>query len=99
MAGPIDFSDAELMDFEMQGKDALARIHVKDGNGTGSTLELRWTINNVWRKGNDLVTGAPLYIVQASNPNMRLVSFDRKLRKPTLRPPGPGAGSPGVGTA
>jgi hypothetical protein len=96
MAG-IDFSDAELMDFEIQGKEAMARIRIKDGDGTGSILEIRWTLNNVWRKGNDPNTGAPNYIIQASAPNVRLVSFDKKLRKPALKPPGPAEGTKGTG--
>jgi hypothetical protein len=95
----VDFSDAELLDFEIQGKEAMVRVRVKDGDATGATIEVRWLITNVWRKGNDPNTGAPNYIIQASNPSMRLVSFDKKLRKATLKPPGSGEGTKGAGFA
>lgn len=80
------------MEFEIQGKEGVTRIRV----GEGATLELRLIVNNVYRKGNDPATGVPLYIVQ-SQTTMRLVNFDKKLRKPVLKQPGPGEGSPGTG--
>ncbi|MCI4332605.1 MAG: hypothetical protein L3K01_02575 [Thermoplasmata archaeon] len=95
----VDLSDAELMEFEVQGKEAMVRIRVMDGKDSGAVLEIRWTINNVWRKGNDPNTGAPNYIINSANPNVRLVSFDKKLRRAGLRQPGPSEGTKGAGVA
>ena len=94
MAAPkLDLSDAELVDFRIEGKEPMVRIRVEEG----ATLELRWMITNVYRKGNDPATGVPVYILQSSSPIMRLVNYDKKLRKAALKQPGPDEGSASVG--
>ncbi|HEV2316131.1 MAG TPA: hypothetical protein VGV89_00960 [Thermoplasmata archaeon] len=73
---PVDLGDAELVDWRVEGKEAMVRIRIEEG----ATIELRFLITNVYRIGNDPNTGAPNYLVQSQN-LMRLVNFDKKLRR------------------
>ena len=90
-SGP-DLSNAELVDFELQGKEGVTRIRIAEG----ATMEGRLIINNVYRTGNDPNTGAPTYHINAAI-MFRMVNFDKKLKKPVLRQPGPNSGTPSVG--
>ncbi|HEV2429585.1 MAG TPA: hypothetical protein VGV64_07060, partial [Thermoplasmata archaeon] len=73
---PVDLGDAELVDWRVEGKEAMVRIRIEEG----ATIELRFLITNVYRIGNDPNTGAPNDLVQSQN-LMRLVNFDKKLRR------------------
>jgi hypothetical protein len=89
---PPDLSTAELAEWELEGKEARARVRVKEG----ATLELRVVITGVLRLGNDQITGLPIYNLQWQ-PVVSLVNCDKKLRKAPLRPPGPGQGTATTG--
>ena len=89
-----DLSTAELMEWELEGKEPRARIRIKEG----ATLELRVVITQILRMGNDPNTGLPIYNV-SWQPVISLVNSDKKLRKAALRQPGPGQGSAGTGMA
>jgi hypothetical protein len=73
---PADLSKAELVEWRVEGKEAMVRIRIEEG----ATIELRFLITNVYRLGNDPNTGTPTYLVQSQN-LMRLVNYDKKLRK------------------
>jgi len=93
MAGqPPDLANAELVEFEVQGKEGVTRIRIAEG----ATMEGRFIVNNVYRTGNDPTTGAPVYHINGQL-LIRMVNFDKKLKKPVLKQPGPKGGTPTVG--
>jgi hypothetical protein len=91
-AGQPDLSNAEQVDYEIEGKEGRTRIRIKEG----ATLEMRSVVTGVFRIGNDPNTGLPTYFVGSAN-IVALVNSDKKLRKAVLRQPGKGEGSPSVG--
>lgn len=91
---PVDLSKAELVDWEVEGKEGRTRIRVAEG----ATLEIRQIITGVMRVGNDPITGLPTYNVNAQV-TISLVNCDKKLRKAPLKQLGPSEGSPSTGVA
>jgi hypothetical protein len=88
----VDLSKAELVEWEVEGKEGRTRIRV----GEGATLEVRQIITGVMRIGNDPNTGLPTYNVSAQV-TISLVSCDKRLRKPVLKQPGAGEGTASTG--
>lgn len=91
---PVDLSKAELVDWEVEGREGRTRIRVKEG----ATLEVRQVITGVMRIGNDPNTGLPTYNVQTQL-TISLVNCDKKLRKSALKQPTSTEGTPGTGVA
>ncbi|MDE1819789.1 MAG: hypothetical protein KGJ23_02225 [Euryarchaeota archaeon] len=79
--GPPDLSNAELVDFTVESGENRVRLKLKDG----SVVEIRVEINQVFRVGNDPVTGLPQYV--AISPTfLRIVSCPKELRRAPLKP-------------
>lgn len=93
-AQPMDMARAEIVDWEIEGKEGKTRIRVAEG----ATLEVRAVITGVLRLGNDPNTGLPIYNIQWQNV-VSLVNCDKKLRKQPLKQPGPGEGTANTGMA
>ncbi|MCL5785077.1 MAG: hypothetical protein M1151_00200 [Candidatus Thermoplasmatota archaeon] len=55
--------DAEVVDFEIEKESNWSVVKLADG----SKLEIKMEIVSILRAGNDLNTGLPLYMVQATN--------------------------------
>jgi hypothetical protein len=83
---PPDLSNAEIVDFTVEGGENRVRLKLADG----SVLEVKMEITSILRVGHDPNTGFPTYAVQATN-LIRLVHVPKELRKPALRSGGPNA--------
>ena len=71
--------DAELIDFEIEKDSNWATVKLKDG----SKLEIKMEIISILRAGNDMNTGMPLYMVQATNiVRVKHVPRELMVRKP-----------------
>lgn len=79
--GVPDLTNAEIVDYSVVEGDGRIRLKLKDG----SVIEVKITIMNILRAGNEPSTGLPTYVVQ-SQPVVRLVECPKELRKPALRP-------------
>ncbi len=66
--------NAELVDFEIEKDSNWAVVNLKDG----SKLEIKMEIISILRAGNDINTGLPLYMVQATN-ILRLKNVPKEL--------------------
>ena len=79
----VDLSNAEPVEWTIEGKEGRTRIRLADG----SVLDVRNVIVSVMRVGNDPVSGLPLYNVNMQ-PSMSLVRYDKSQRKRALKQPG-----------
>ena len=64
MAIPGNFPDqGELVEFETDDEPKWVTVKLKDG----SVIQIKMEIVSIARAGNDMNTGLPLYMVQATN--------------------------------
>ncbi len=94
MSATVDLSNAEPVEWTIEGKEGRTRIRVADG----SVLEVRNVIVDVMRLGNDAASGLPTYRVNMQQ-SISLVQYDKKQRKQGLKQPGTEKGSATAGFA
>lgn len=94
-AAPMpDLSNAEPVEWEIEGRETKTRVRIKEG----ATMEIRLIVTGVLRNGNDPLTGLPRYHINTAL-GVSMVNCDKKLRKAALKQPGPGEGTATAGVA
>jgi Trk K+ transport system NAD-binding subunit len=75
MVMPNNYSDqGELVEFEIEEEPKWITVKLKDG----SVIQIKMEIVAIMRNGNDMNSGLPIYMVQATN-IIRLTKVPKEL--------------------